>query len=74
MKVSVIQPKYSFDPKDLDKCIRGIIELLDECDDSMDVIVLPEYSDVLADVKGKAGYYDAVNKYGSVVLEKAKLL
>ena len=46
--------------------------LLDQCDDTMDLIVLPEYSDVLADVAGKAGYYDTVEKYGRRLLEKAK--
>lgn len=48
------------------------MSLLEQCDASLDVIVLPEYSDVPADVKGKAGYYDAVVKYGAIILEKAK--
>ncbi len=30
--------------------------MLDGCDESMDIIVLPEYSDAPADVKGKAVY------------------
>ena len=72
MKVCVIQPKYSFDEKDLDVCESGIISLLDQCDPSLDVIVLPEYSDALADVKGKKGFYDAVDKYGDILLQKAK--
>jgi glycerophosphoryl diester phosphodiesterase/predicted amidohydrolase len=38
----------------------------------MDLIVLPEYSDVLADVQGKAEYYDAVNTYGPLLLERAQ--
>ena len=72
MKVCVLQPKYSFDEKDADKCFEGLLALLEQCDDSMDIIVLPEYSDVLADVQGKAGYYDTVNKYNTLILEKAK--
>lgn len=72
MKVCVLQPKYSFDEKDVDKCFEGLLALLEQCDDSMDFIVLPEYSDVLADVKGKSGYYDTVMKYNAVLLEKAK--
>ena len=28
MKVCVIQPHYSFDPKDLDSCVKGLIDLL----------------------------------------------
>ena len=53
MKVCVIQPRYSFDEKELDGCYQNLIALLNECDSSMDLIVLPEYSDALADVKGK---------------------
>ena len=72
MKVCVLQPKYSFDENDIAICFKELLSLLEQCDDSMDIIVLPEYSDVLADVKGKSGYYDAVMKYSPVLLEKAK--
>ncbi len=72
MKVCIIQPKYSFNEKDLDSCFKSLIEMLDECDDSFDIIVLPEYSDALADVKGKKGFYDAFYKYNETLLNKAK--
>lgn len=72
MKVCVIQPQYSFDEKDLAVCNDGLLNLLDECDESLDVIVLPEYSDVMADVGGKDGYYNAVEKYGETLLKKAQ--
>jgi len=72
MKVCVIQPEYSFDGQDLDKCYNGLLRLLEECDESLDLIVLPEYSDALADVQGKKGFYDAVEAYNAVLLEKAK--
>ncbi|MBO5879872.1 MAG: hypothetical protein J6Q68_04915 [Clostridia bacterium] len=72
MKVCVLQPRYSFDENDAQVCFEGLIELLDKCDESMDLIVLPEYSDALADVKGKAGYYETVEKYNFLILEKAK--
>ena len=72
MKVCVLQPRYSFDEKDAGKCFEGLLALLEQCDDSMDLIVLPEYSDTLADVKGKAGYYGAVETYAPLLLEKAK--
>ena len=71
MKVCVIQPHYSFDDKDLQKCFEGLLSLMEQCDESMDIIVLPEYSDALADVQGKDGFYNAVAKYNSVLLEKA---
>jgi predicted amidohydrolase len=72
MIVCVIQPHYSFDENDLDSCFEGLLKLLDECDESMDLIVLPEYSDALADVKGKDGLYNAVEKYSSLLLDKAR--
>ena len=60
MKACVIQPHYSFDPADLDACVSDLLGLLDGCDESLDLIVLPEYSDALADVQGKDGYYGYV--------------
>ena len=46
MKVCVVQPKYSFDEKDVAVCNQGVLDLLDQCDASLDLIVLPEYSDI----------------------------
>ena len=71
MKVCVIQPPYSFDEKKLDDCTRALFGLLDECDDSMDVIVLPEYSDALADVWGGMGFHAAYERNNAAVLQKA---
>lgn len=72
MKICVIQPRYSFDAREVDECFGEMLALLDGCDDSLDLIVLPEYSDALADVQGKKGFYDAVNKYSSLLLEKVQ--
>lgn len=72
MKVCLIQPRYSFDGRDVDACFNELIAHLDQCDESMDVIVLPEYSDAPADVPGKKGFYDAVDTYGEVLLSKAR--
>lgn len=71
MKICTVQPHYSFDPTELDRCFGDLVSLLDSCDDSMDIIVLPEYSDALADVQGKDGFYSAVEKYSDVLIEKA---
>ena len=72
MKVCVIQPRYSFNENDLDKCFEDLMALLDKCDESLDLIVLPEYSDAPADVKGKDGFYNAVDKYNAELLERAR--
>lgn len=46
MKVSVFQPPYSKDVSRSDELFAYKLDLLDSCDDSIDIIVLPEYSDV----------------------------
>ena len=71
MKICVIQPKYSFKTEDAERCFNGLLELMDACDDTMDLIVLPEYSDALADMKGKAPFYEMVDRSNARLLEKA---
>lgn len=46
MKAYVLQPPYSRDLSLSDKYFDYKMRLLDECDESADIIVLPEYSDV----------------------------
>ena len=46
MKACVIQPPYSRDVAQSDALFAYKMDMLDKCDDSMDIIVLPEYSDV----------------------------
>ena len=46
MKACVIQPPYSKNTAFSDEYFDFKINMLDECDESMDIIVLPEYSDV----------------------------
>ena len=66
MKVCIIQPYYSFDAKDTQSCYDRMVEMLDECDDSLDLIVLPEYSDVPSQQEnGVNGYYDAFMRYNA---------
>ena len=57
MKICVIQPRYSFDENDLDKRQKELFDLLGKCDASLDLIVLPEYSDALADDPDEARRY-----------------
>ncbi len=71
MKICTIQSHYSFHENDLQQCFNELLSLMDKCDESMDIIVLPEYSDVLADVKSKTNFDAAVEKYSSILLEKA---
>ena len=48
MKACVIQPPYSYHSEDMEKNFSKILSMLDECDESLDLIVLPEYSDLPA--------------------------
>ncbi len=72
MKVCIIQPRYSFDEGLVDELFEELMAKLDECDESLDIIVLPEYSDAPADVKHKSGFCDAVEKHSDILIEKAK--
>jgi len=74
MKACVIQPPYSFNEKDADKCFDALISLMDECTDELDIIVLPEYSDAPADVHGKDGFYAMSEKYNEKILSAASAL
>ncbi len=46
MKACVIQPPYSLDLSKSDAYFQAKLDLLSQCDETMDIIVLPEYSDV----------------------------
>ena len=53
MKACVIQPEYSFDYSRSDELFEWEIEALEKCDPSLDLIVLPEYSNVPAIARTK---------------------
>ena len=71
MKVAVLQPRYSMKAEDLDTCFSSLLSLLDTCDESLDLIVLPEYSDVPADVPGHDAFYAASDKNREILLAAA---
>ena len=48
MKVCLIQPPYSMDFTQIDNCFEEELKILDACPTDVDIIVLPEYSDVLS--------------------------
>lgn len=69
MKACVIQPPYSRDVKFSDEYFQFKLDRLAECDDSLDIIVLPEYSDVpcaTADMEETLFYHD---KYMELLTE-----
>ena len=44
MKVCAIQVPYAHDPRDAESSVNFLIRELDNCDDSLDLILTPEYS------------------------------
>ena len=53
MKACTVQPSYSTKFLDSDRIFQEILGLLDACDRSMDLIMLPEYSNVPAGCRTK---------------------
>jgi len=70
MKACVIQPPYSMDPSNSDEYFAYKLKYLDECDASMDIIVLPEYSDVPCCTHTREETLEYSEKYNSLLLEK----
>ena len=71
MKVRIIQPLYSADYERSDELYEKEIALLNECDDSLDMIVCPEACDVPALAKTKEQFEASVKKYSAPLLALA---
>ena len=70
MKTCIIQPPYSRDVSYSDEYFKYKMDLLDKLDDSVDIVVLPEYSDVPCATSNleETMYYH--EKYIDALLEK----
>ena len=71
MKAYIIQPYYSFEEKDLQKCYDGMIALLDTVDKDADIIVLPEYTDIPAACSCKERFHGAIRTYNERIKKSA---
>lgn len=71
MKVCIIQPAYSTDFSESERYFKEQLKLIDMCDGSMDLIVLPESCDIpcLAPTKEKAE--QATAAFNRILLDKA---
>ena len=72
MKVCIIQPAYSTDFSKSDWYFEKQLELLDKCDRTMDIIVLPEAASIPCLATTKEDFESAVKKYNSRLLEKMR--
>ena len=70
MKVCIIQPEYSTDYDRADELFDKQLKLLDDCDESMDIIVLPENCDIPCIAKTKEQADNSVKKYNKIFLDK----
>lgn len=70
MKACIIQPPYSRDVSFSDECFEYKMNCLDNCDDSADIIVLPEYSDVPCATSDREETLFYHKKYIDTLLDK----
>ena len=71
MKVTIIQPDYSFDYSKSDEYFKKQIDLMDSCNTDSDVIVMPESCDIPCLAKTKEDAEKSVEKYNEILLKKA---
>ncbi len=69
MKAVIIQPPYSRDVSHSDEYFEYKINLLKKCDSSVDIIVLPEYSDVPCATSTKEETFYYHKKYIKTLLD-----
>lgn len=70
MKVCIIQPEYSTDYEKSDEYFKKELELLAQCDDSMDIIVLPEASDIPCLASTKEQSEKSAEKFNKILLDE----
>ena len=73
MKVCMIQPEYSTDHSRSEELFNKELEYLRACDESMDIIVMPEMTDIPAMAKTKAQSEASSARYTARILEEAAL-
>ncbi|MBE6552380.1 MAG: hypothetical protein E7665_09665 [Ruminococcaceae bacterium] len=72
MKVCIIQPAYSTDYSRSSFYFEEQLKLIDRCDDTMDIIVLPESCDVPCLAKTREEGEASSKKFNKIILDKAK--
>jgi len=71
MKVCVLQPRYSYEECEIGKNFEALLKMTEECDESMDLIVLPEYSDIPADTKNNRLFFEEIDRNNPVLMAQA---
>lgn len=71
MKVCIVQPGYSYEYEKSEELFQWEMQMLDQCDESMDLIVFPEYSNVPALANTKEQMLESYHKFTGPLMEKA---
>ncbi len=71
MKIGILQMPYATDYTRIEEMIQKELDLLSSCTNDLDIIVAPEYTDVPCVPRDVSGFYDAVEKYNQLILDKA---
>jgi len=71
MKACVIQPAFSMEYALSDARFAETLAMLERCDESMDLIVLPEYADLPCHTKTRQQMEECYGKFTKPLLEKA---
>lgn len=72
MKACILQPFYALDFSRNDELFAWELDALDRCDETMDLIVLPEYADVPALASTREEHFASTEKYTRRLLEKCR--
>jgi len=72
MKVCVIQPEYCLDHSRSEEFLRWELEALDKCDESMDIIAMPESSDTPCLAHSQEQRLWSYENLNAPILDKAK--
>ena len=70
MKICIIQPAYSTDYSASERYFEDQIKLIDQCDESMDLIVLPESCDIPCLAATKEEVEKSYDKFNKILLDK----
>ena len=71
MKVCLIQPPYYTDHSRSQECFDCQIQMLDRCDESLDLIVLPESADIPCLAHNVEERLESIERYNKAILDKS---
>lgn len=69
MKARVIQQLFCQDRPGLEKSFEWTINELKKCDESLDIVVLPEFSEVPGKTTDREDFLNTARQYGPILLE-----